>query len=668
MGDIPDKDIKIPNTKEVSDFSRLLDGCISSGKTDAFNVQDYAPVALALVKANAKDLLEKMKDRVYRCWKIAHFLDTPEPTPLITDELLEDLKKLVDDKGDFDWHEAARRISDQIHFAAPVDTGEFLYYDPLTGNWHGGCEELIAHILRDAIPNNATRYMRDEILAQIKDGHYVFTEFSQREGLLVNCSNGVVEVETMRLLPHDPDYHFRYVLPVKFNHRKIPRRIMKFLSEVAEDDLNKALRILESYAYCLIPGYPIQKAITLMGRGNNGKSVTLDVLANFLGKRNIASLPLQTITGSRFASSELQNKLANISGDVSGGKLKDTSIFKQLTGGDFISGEVKMIQKRPLFVNWAKMLYGFNQLPESTDQTMAFFRRFEMILLTQDFSQRGNKNLIHELIHEDEMSGLLNLLCMVFVPALMYKGEFHDAMSLEAIQLQYNLSANPALAFIQEHIEADPETQIPAAELYNRFVEWAKTKGLNVAAPESFGYTLRNLSGLMVSARRIQEDGVRKDFYVGIKFVDTVSVEAVAENKCHSFIKIDGTLEEAIASYFQKYVLEKEINKNAIGGIGFFPLTHEWKSNIFSFMLKNKKSSDTYATSTEPKNEFKKAMTPTAPMPHGNEPYILLSFKDDFAASWFDQDWYFHKGDLVHVPESLANLLIGRSVAHKVVL
>ncbi|MCL5783582.1 MAG: hypothetical protein M1476_06715 [Candidatus Thermoplasmatota archaeon] len=112
----------------------------------------------------------------------------------------------------------------------------FLDYEPTTGTWTDGAEEVIDSILRSAFPDNATRYLKDETIAHIKGSHYVFSEFTEKEGIYVNCQNGVLDISNMKLLPHSPDYYFRHVLPVRFKPRAKCPNVLKFIGEVPDDE------------------------------------------------------------------------------------------------------------------------------------------------------------------------------------------------------------------------------------------------------------------------------------------------------------------------------------------------------------------------------------------------------------------------------------------------
>ena len=564
-------------------------------------------------------------------------LDMPDPDPVIPPVLIKELtenclQKKENGNEELDWHLASQIIARHIHFVSYVD-GEkkLLFFDPADGTWKTGAEELITKVAREAFRNKMSRYMREEIIADIQDVNYVFADEPDRPDAYLNLLNGVLEVSSGKLLPHSPEFYFRNVLPVKYNHRAVSTRILKFLEDATSDDLNKALRILEGYAYCLMPGYPIQKIVTLLGNGNNGKSIALGILTSFLGKKNIATIPLQELSGNRFARKNLRHTMANVSGDVNGGFLQDTSIIKQLTGGDYTDGETKFQQERVIWKNDSKLLYAFNQLPVSRDMSKAFYRRFELIQMLMDFTGREDKNLLSKLTTGEELSGLLNLLTKVFIPALTLKEEFHDPMTVEEIRLVYNLSANPALAFIQEHVRADPEGQIVAMELYNHMVNWCKERGVSPPKPESFGYTLIQQSGIFVQNKRVQENNVRTQYYIGIRYVEELDLEieetAVQKHE-PPFPSTPHSIIEALRFYYSKYLDKYD------GAVGAF-FNH-------------------YMTRASIMYRFEKPTPPQTPTPLQKEfvlaATVLMDFSKDISLSYYDQDVSFLSGESRKVP------------------
>ena len=64
------------------------------------------------------------------------------------------------------------------------------------------------------------------------------------------------------------------------------------------------------------------------------------------------------------------------------------------------------------------MYFSANQMPKVSEDTKAFYRRFDFIELENDFSQSDDPNLLNKITTEDQLSGLLNLILKIFWPIL----------------------------------------------------------------------------------------------------------------------------------------------------------------------------------------------------------------------------------------------------------
>ena len=80
----------------------------------------------------------------------------------------------------------------------------------------------------------------------------------------------------------------------------------------------------------------------------------------------------------------MYGKLANIDADISKEGLKNTGLLKKLSGNDPIPAENKFL-KPFWFQNYAKLILSANEIPETPDDTDAFFRRPVIINMTDQF-------------------------------------------------------------------------------------------------------------------------------------------------------------------------------------------------------------------------------------------------------------------------------------------
>ena len=112
----------------------------------------------------------------------------------------------------------------------------------------------------------------------------------------INLRNGVFDIEKKEITDHSAEMGFTYCLPFDYDKKAVPTKFLKFLKEITQEDTALTISILEGFAYCLMPGYPIQKANMLVGEGSNGKSTLMGVLTAFLCLRTLSMRRYKTIT------------------------------------------------------------------------------------------------------------------------------------------------------------------------------------------------------------------------------------------------------------------------------------------------------------------------------------------------------------------------------------
>ena len=467
------------------------------------------------------------------------------------------------------------KLLNKFEFAYKPNFKEFLYYDESCGYFRPGAREFISQKAREILKEESTTYIVNEVVSYVRDLSLTNDEEFEPAPGLINMKNGVYDWKGRRLLAHSSKYHFRTMLPFGFNIHARRSPFFKFLEEITQDNPEKALTILEAIAWMFIPGYPIQKAIAFFGAGNNGKSVLLNFITAFIGAENISNTPLQTLCNNRFSVPGLRGKMANIAGDVSNATLSDTSIFKSLTGDDAnVEGEIKGLQIRPRFKNTAKMIFAFNKLPKTWDQTRAYYRRFKLIEFLQDFSQKEDRNLIKKITREEDLQAVFNLIVEVFLPTLSANLEFYNEETTEETAQRYKLNSNPAMAFIDEMLEPNPDCEIEGKQLYNFFLNWCKENGISSVSQESFGRTLLKNSEMGVYHRSKQKDKERSYYYEGIKIKDSTDENEknaqVLENKPKNLC----TFVEALNYYVKVY----SKNQNAYGSYVFCTLGRKSES------------------------------------------------------------------------------------------
>lgn len=420
-----------------------------------------------------------------------------------------DTKKKKEDKL-FSYFLAQKMLSKYI-FKTTKDNETIYCYDK--GIYRDNGEVFVKEEINKEYGDSVTTNMMRETLAHIRWSTYIERERFNYDTNLVNLKNGVLDIRTMELKPHGPEYFFTMQLPLVYDPDGVCPKIEKFFAEVLyKDDVGI---IEEMFGYSLYREYFIQKAIMLTGEGANGKSTLINLYINFLGKENCSSVPLQNLEKERFATASLYGKLTNVCSDLPDCALKQSAIFKGLVGGDPIQGEQKY--KQPFtFVNFAKLIFAANKIPETRDKSTAFFRRWVIVNFPNKFE--GGKavpqpKLLGDLTSESELSGLLNF-ALKGLKRLFDNHQFSDGKSIEDIMDYYEKASNPVFAFLDDRCILEKDGFTSGEEIYCEFAKYCNSKHIMVISVRGFNSGLRK-QGFELT--RPKKEGARVRGWSGIR-------------------------------------------------------------------------------------------------------------------------------------------------------
>jgi len=385
------------------------------------------------------------------------------------------LTSFENEKGVFNPVLFAKHLLANFFFKTPRSS-ETLY----VFNWEKGIYESTGEVfvkeqmVRDLDENTRQRYLAD-ILFFIKGATYF--EVTHNPLGKIAVENGILDVATRELTEYTPEMFVTTRLPITYDKDRKSPKILKFLEEVVNKEQMPVIQ--EMIGYCLYKDLPIHKALMLIGDGANGKSTLLGVIRKLLGQENISNASLQSICHNRFSVAQLNNKLANICADLSDRALKQTGMFKMLTGADVIQVEEKF--KTPYSIKpHAKLIFLTNKIPETKDDTTAFFRRWLLIVCNNVFiGEKCNTNILNEITTPEELTGLLNF-ALDGLDRILKNGNFSTSDSIEELRKQYIRKSNSAKAFIEEKLyyENDPTAIIPTNDLYQKYIFFCQTNHL----------------------------------------------------------------------------------------------------------------------------------------------------------------------------------------------
>ena len=335
---------------------------------------------------------------------------------------------------------------------------------------------------------------------------------------MVNVENGMVRVEDGLLLRHDPKYLSAVQLPVRHNPAATCPSIEAFVRATFPPDADALA--WEIPGVLMVPATWLQKAILLLGEGCNGKSVWLSLVVRFIGKHNVATMPLHKLEIDKFAVSRLVAKLANVCADLPSEHLAGTSVFKALTGGDSLTGEYKFRDSFDL-EPYARLVFSANHPPRSSDSSAAFFRRWLVIPFDHTFApdeQIPRDILDGRLQAPEELSGLLNK-ALDGLRRVQRQRRFSEPESTQAAWRDFHATTDPLAVWLDRYTIDDPDCIVTKQALrvaYNAAVE---RDGRPAMTAKAFGQAIYKLRPNIEEAQRTV-GGKTQWCYLGIGLAD----------------------------------------------------------------------------------------------------------------------------------------------------
>ena len=446
------------------------------------------------------------------------------------EEMMEDIRdglehdELTDEEGNFCTGKVRAKLGELMlnseHFITMRDNDEMYRYQE-NGIYKDGSESFIRETAEKIIfnlgyPNRANMSFMNELVAQIKRSSYNERTIFNSKPELVAMENGVYNLLTEEFREPLPEDCLTVKVPIKYDPGATCPNFDAFLSStVPPESIPLCYQI---FGYCLYRAYPIQKAVMLLGNGANGKSTFISALRAFLGAANCEGIPLQNFEANRFAVSRIFGKLANLAADLPPTELKVAGIFKAMTGGDLIYAEEKF-KAGYGFVNTAKLIFSCNQLPPTTDQTDAFFRRWIIIDFPNIFEgSAADLGLLAKITSPEELSGIFNT-AVIETRKVLVSGLFSNTQNTVEMRERYLRMSDSTAAFYMDCLELAPNNTISKPELYNAYLLYAKTKHYPAVSEKMFSKRLAEQAP--IGETRINtNEGVRIHAWRGIQYAE----------------------------------------------------------------------------------------------------------------------------------------------------
>ncbi|MDO4924215.1 MAG: phage/plasmid primase, P4 family [Turicibacter sp.] len=301
----------------------------------------------------------------------------------------------------------------------------------------------------------------------------------------INVKNGLIDVNAMKLLPHDPDILTTVQLPINYTSKSECPRFIQFLNEIFEGDQERIQVIQEIFGYTLTTDVKLQKFFVFLGLGKNGKSLLISILEALCGKQNCSNASLNQLE-SKFGLQAIEGKLLNVSAENENDGFINSEHIKLLTGDDCVQIEKKYKDSYSI-KPFVKLFVVTNNMFKCKDTSYGFLRRLYIVPFNVQFADPNQTSKTGQLVQDPnlkekllaELDGILRWSLEGY--HRLKKNSYHLTSSQvcqRAID-DYEVNQNPFKAFIKDHIVIDSEKNAYKQDVIWCFNDWVRKKKLS---------------------------------------------------------------------------------------------------------------------------------------------------------------------------------------------
>lgn len=297
------------------------------------------------------------------------------------------------------------------------------------------------------------------------------------DNYLVNCFNGIVDLKTGKLIPHDKKYMISKNTHIECDLENEPKRWKQFLLEIFDGKQEMVDFIQTALGYTLTGDTKEQCFFQCYGEGANGKSVFFDIVYTIFGDYGLNS-QIESFLAKANSQSGATSEIARMNGarfirtnEPNDNSRLNEGLVKQLVGGDITTARFlygKEFEFKPVFKLWIATNYKL--VVRGTDK--GIWRRMKVIPFKVTFEgDKRDKNLTEKLLAEAPQ-----ILGWVVKGCLKWQQEGLPATSeIEKETSMYKQEMDIVLKFINDCIIESPNKREKASDVFKEYKTWAKS-------------------------------------------------------------------------------------------------------------------------------------------------------------------------------------------------
>jgi len=312
-----------------------------------------------------------------------------------------------------------------------------------------------------------------------------------RDTMLLNVTNGTIDLRKGKLRDHRPEDYITKCCPVKYDPESRSEIWERFLEEIFLGDQYQITYMQKLFGYALTGRTTEEEMYFFRGSGANGKTKLVEAIKYVMGPYCV---PARTELLLAKDVNAIPNDIADLKGarlaimsEPDAGKRLSESTVKSLTGGDTIKAR-KLYCDLFEFQMQAKLIMLSNHDLRAIGTDHGLWRRIAYIPFNYTVpADKQDKELQSKL--ENAASAILAWAVQGCL--LWQKTGLQHTEKMKQAKEGYKQSQDAVRLFLEECCEEDETAKITKTDLYQNFKTWCLENGEYVITKRAFGQRLQ---------------------------------------------------------------------------------------------------------------------------------------------------------------------------------
>lgn len=313
---------------------------------------------------------------------------------------------------------------------------------------------------------------------------------------LLNCRNGVLDLRTGVLSPHDPDLRFTHCVTVDYKPAADQSAWVKWLSD-AVGDPDTIAWLQKAVGYSLTGHTREEILFYLYGPPRSGKGIFTETLLALLGSPLAKEIDFGTFTAQRTGDSQnfdlapLKSCRLVVASESNAYERFNEAKLKLITGGNEIYCAFKHrthFNYKPQFKIWLSSNHPVNADPDDD----AVWGRLRLIEFPNSYLGREDKQLKERLRSPDVLEGVLAWAVQGAMQWYRLGGQgLSEPASSLALKRAQREMLDAIGMWIDECCEIGAHYFTGSSELYQNYERWCKDNGIEPKKQKGFVMALQ---------------------------------------------------------------------------------------------------------------------------------------------------------------------------------